>query len=422
MKQSVFIIMALVLTLFSAKAQNDPTIDQIGNQSVMEDAVEQTILLTGITDGDGGQPTSISVVSDNPSLFSTLEIATGTADTTLVYQTAPDANGSAVVTISVTDADGTTDMAFTITVTPINDPPTIDPHADVTVNEDAGTIHVTLTGISGGPADEDQGLGFTMYSSNPIVVDSMYINYATGDPEATLDITINPDSAGVSNIQIQVIDELYSNLVTIKFDLFVLPVNDEPTFETIDDEVILNDGVEHTIPLAGISEGPGNEADQTLTFDITNDNNTLLSNLSIDYTEGSATGVLRYTPAAGEEGVANITVRLSDDGGTLNGGSDYLEHTFKIIINNTVTLVTPLKESSLLLYPNPVSNLLKITLPKSVSGASVIEIYSASGEKVLSNTGSGRSLQVTVSSLPTGWYQIKVTSEESTYTGNFLVK
>ncbi|GEM_PF-4714436 len=70
----------------------------------MEDDVEQTILLTGITDGDGGQPTSISVVSDNPSLFSTLKTAT---DTTLVYQTASDANGRAVITVSVTDADGT---------------------------------------------------------------------------------------------------------------------------------------------------------------------------------------------------------------------------------------------------------------------------------------------------------------------------
>ncbi len=220
------------------------------------------------------------------------------------------------------------DMAFTITVTPINDPPTIDPHADVTVNEDANTIHVVLTGISGGSADEDQGLGFIMYSSDPTVVDSMFINYATGDSEATLEITINPDSAGVSIIRIQAIDELYSNLVTIDFNFFVLAVNDEPTFESIYDENILNDGVEHAVPLAGISEGPANEADQTLTFDFTNDNNTLLSNLSIDYTESSTIGTLRYTPAAGEEGVANITVRLSDDGGTLNGGSDYMEHTF----------------------------------------------------------------------------------------------
>jgi len=69
-----------------------------------------------------------------------------------------------------------------------------------------------------------------------------------------------------------------------------------------------------------------------------------------------------------------------------------------------------------------VSNLLKVTLPESVSGASAVEIYSAGGEKVLSKTCSGRSLKVSVSTLPTGWYQIKVISSESNYTGNFLVK
>ncbi len=423
MKQSVFIIMALVLALISAKAQTNPTIDQVGNQSAMEDAAEQTILLTGITDGDGGgQTLTIDVTSDSQALFSKLEITAGATDTSLVYQPASDASGSAAVTVSVTDTDGTTYMEFEITVTPVNDPPTIDPHADVTINEDAGIIHVTLTGISGGPADEDQGLGFTMYSSNPSVVDSMYMNYSTGDSEATLDITINPDSVGTSNMQIQVLDELYSNLVTIKFNLFVQPVNDAPYFNPIDDDVIENDAAEHTIPLSGITEGPANESDQTLTFDLTNDNNTLLTNLSIDYSEGLTTGSLRYTPTTGEEGVANITVRLSDDGGVLNGGSDYLEHTFKIIVNNTVTLVSPLKANRLILYPNPVSNVLKVTLPESATGESAVSVYSASGEKVLGKSYSGRLLNVPVSTLTIGWYQIKVMTNDGVYSGHFMVK
>ncbi len=420
----VFITMAFVFALFSATAQNNlPTIDQVSNQSAMEDAAEQTIVLTGITDGDiGGQPLSFSVTSDNPALFSKLEIVTGTVDTTLVYQSALDANGTALVTVSVTDADGTTDMAFTISITAVNDLPTIDPHADVTVNEDLGVVHVTLTGLSGGPADEDQGLGFTLYSSDQLITDSMYINYNTGDADAILDIVLNPDSAGVSNIQIQVIDELFLNIVTIEFNLNVLPVNDAPTLDIISDETIENDELEHYINLTGISEGPGNERDQTLTFYVTSDNNTLFSNLTVDYTENSATGVLRYTPAALTAGVANVTVSLNDDGGTSNGGVDYVEQTFKITVNNTVTAINKLNKTTLTLYPNPVSNLLWVTLPITESGNANVDIYTVSGEMVLSKTGKGNSLRIPVTTLASGLYQIVIATESEIYTGQFLVK
>ena len=420
----VFITMAFVFALFSATAQNNlPTIDQVSNQSVMEDAAEQTIVLTGITDGDNsGQPLSFSVTSDNQTLFSKLEIVTGTVDTTLVYQPAPDASGSALVTVSVTDTDGTTDMSFTITVIAVNDPPTIDSHADVTVDEDAGIVHVTLTGISGGPADENQGLIFSMYSSNQSVTDSMYLNYNTGDTDGILDIAVKSDSAGVSNIQIQVIDELYSNNTTIDFDLIVLAVNDAPTLNMIDDEAIENDELEHTIDLTGISEGPGNERDQTLTFYVTTDNNDLFSNLTIDYTEGLSTGVLRYTPASSTAGLANITVRLSDDGGTSNGGADYVEHTFEISVYNVVTDINKLNKTALTLYPNPVSNLLNVTLPSTVSGKVDVDVYTVAGEKVLNKTDTGNKLQIPVSTLSSGWYQIVVATENGIFTGQFLVK
>jgi len=420
----VFITLAFVFTLFSAVAQNNlPTIDQVSNQSATEDDAEQTVALTGITDGDSGSQTlSLSVTSDNAALFSTLEIEKNAADYSLVYQSAPDANGSAEVTISVTDDDGTTNMSFTITITPVNDPPTIDPHADVTVNEDADTVKVTLTGLSGGPADEDQGLLFTMYSSNSSVSDDMYMHYKTGDSDGILDIIVKADSAGVSNIQIQVIDELYSNNVTINFNLTVIAVNDAPTFDPVSDEVIENDGLEHTIALTGISEGPGNERLQTLTFDVSSDNNSLFSNLSVDYTENSTTGVLRYTPASSATGEANVTVRLSDNGGTVNGGADFVEHTFKVTINNTATLIKQLNETELSLYPNPVSDMLNVTLPATVTGKIAVDIYSVNGEKVLSNTFNGGSLQVPVGTLSSGWYQIKATTGNGVYSGRFLVK
>src|SRR5262249_36621783 len=57
---------------------------------------------------------------------------------------------------------------------------------------------------------------------------------------------------------------------------------------------------------------------QTLTFLVTTNNDALFSALpGID-----TNGKLTYTPAANANGLATVTVRLKDNGGTANGGND----------------------------------------------------------------------------------------------------
>ena len=68
----------------------------------------------------------------------------------------------------------------------------------------------------------------------------------------------------------------------------------------------------------GISAGGADEGGQTLTFNLTNDNNALFS----AQPAVSAAGVLTYTPAANASGVANVTIWLTDNGGTANGGDN----------------------------------------------------------------------------------------------------
>ncbi len=405
--------------IFSAVyGQNTPTINSVEDILVSVNSLEQTVLLTGITDGDSGsQELSVSVNSDNNVLFSTLEIDLGTTDTSLVFQPVADVNGKALVTITVSDVDGDKNISFYIT---INAPPTIDTPDDIVVNEDAGIVQVQLTGISAGP-NEEQDLMFTFYSSNKRLTDGFTFNYIAGDSQGTLSITTYPDSVGTSNIQIQVIDDNIIDATTIDFDLTILPVNDAPTLDAVDDVTIENDGLERTVALLGITEGPANESDQILSFEVSSDNSSLFSDMAIDYFEGDDAGVLKYTPVIGEDGVANVTVRISDNGGTINGGVDYFEQTFKIYVNNTVTAVTLDQEVRLVLYPNPVSNLLGVTLPETVSGEVKVEVYSVNGEKVLDKTYSENRLQISVSSLSIGWYQISITAGENVYSGRFLV-
>ena len=70
-----------------------------------------------------------------------------------------------------------------------------------------------------------------------------------------------------------------------------------------------------------------------MSFSITTDNDTLFELIEINYTQGSETAVLNYTPALNKNGTATITVTLNDNAGTDGGGIDSITKTFTITIN-----------------------------------------------------------------------------------------
>ena len=75
------------------------------------------------------------------------------------------------------------------------------------------------------------------------------------------------------------------------------------------------------------SPGPSNESGQAVSFDVTNDKNSLFSAQPAI----AADGTLTYTPALGAIGTATVTVKAHDNGGTANSGVDTsAAQTFKI--------------------------------------------------------------------------------------------
>ena len=125
-------------------------------------------------------------------------------------------------------------------------------------------------------------------------------------------------------------DDTYT---TQTFTITVTPVNDEPSFTKGADETVLEDAGAQTVNgwATALDKGATNESGQTLSFAVTNDNNSLFSvQPAID-----ATGNLTYTPAADANGSATVSVVLSDDGGTANGGDDtYATQTFTITVDD----------------------------------------------------------------------------------------
>ncbi len=158
----------------------------------------------------------------------------------------------------------------------------------------------------------------------------------------TLIVTVSPQFASDGRIFIGTGDGVWttvvnrvaleSNVATVT--ITVNPVNDEPSFDITALHTVLEDADAQSVAnfATNISAGPSNESSQTLTFNITDNTNPVL--LSAGPVIAS-NGTLSYTPAADANGTATITVELTDNGGTANGGDDTsAAKTFDIVVNS----------------------------------------------------------------------------------------
>src|SRR5208337_1042672 len=103
------------------------------------------------------------------------------------------ANGSATITVTVNDGGASNNIvsrSFTVTVNPVNQPPTLNSLANLNINENAGLQTVNLSGITSGASNEVQTLTVTASSSNPSLIPTPTVNYTS--PNTTGSITFTP--------------------------------------------------------------------------------------------------------------------------------------------------------------------------------------------------------------------------------------
>ena len=121
-------------------------------------------------------------------------------------------------------------------------------------------------------------------------------------------------------------------------------MNDSPSFVKGQNQTVNQDAGTQVVNdwAIAISAGGGvDETSQTLMFNVSNNNPALFAGQpTID-----SNGNLSFTPAANGEGIAVVSVALTDDGGTVNGGIDTsIVQSFTITVNPVVTaLISELK-------------------------------------------------------------------------------
>ena len=281
-----------------------------------ENASPQSIALTGITSGNGDvQPVRVTAVSDNPGLIPdpTVTYSSPDATGTLAFTPVANQHGTATITVTVEDpgTDGdfnttednlTVRQTFNVTVTQVNDAPTLNDIAAST-NEDV-------------PVD---------ISLNATDIDSTTLTYAvTNDPiggsVSVVDgvATYAPfaDFFGTDSFVVTVNDnhptDPRTDAATVTVN--VASVNDAPTLTPLSNLVLAEDSPTQLIRLVDITAGGGEE--QPLFVDVQSSNTTLISNASVSFLPelGADMRLLGFSPNPSQYGAATLTVTVTDGG------------------------------------------------------------------------------------------------------------
>ncbi len=345
--------------LVTVNPVNDvPTITPLPDLAIPEDAPLQTVAFSGVTAGGGeSQPIRIVSASSDSSLIPDPVVAYASPDQTgsLTFTPLADQFGAATITVLLEDGgldgdlstaadNGTFAETFVVNVSPVNDLPTLDPISDSGAAEDAGPQSLPLSGIFAGGAELDP-LRVTAVSSDPTLVGNPVIAYTSPNADATLTYTSLPDQFGTATITVTVEDGgLDGDLSTAAdnatfsqtFQLVIDPANDPPTIDDPADVTINEDFPQQTIPLTGITAGPGETEPVRVTA--TSDVPGLIADPVIVYSSPDTTGDLRFTPLPDQFGVASITLTVEDGGldGDFNTTADnlFFSQTFTITVFN----------------------------------------------------------------------------------------
>ncbi|XZE35110.1 tandem-95 repeat protein [Pirellulaceae bacterium SH501] len=268
-----------VVTIEVTAVNDKPSFTIPSPIEVLEDAapVVNAQFITGISPGpsdESAQTVTFSVSTTNPSLFSSGPTINSAGE--ISYTLAPNANGSAVVTVTATD-DGSPAAeeikTFNFVVKPVNDEPSVAVPSSYTVAESDSETAVTVPGFAtaspGGGSDE-AGQTFT-YSITGNTNEELFLVLPSISPTGVLTYTLAKDAFGTASISLQVKDSGGTTdggddtSSTITFDFEVTPVNDPPIAD--DDSFVAFEEDQGPFSLTVLDNdvpGPANESSQTL--------------------------------------------------------------------------------------------------------------------------------------------------------------
>ena len=344
-----------------AAVEDTPTLTiTTATLTVPEDFAGATTLATAF-DNDEGDSLSFSVVESTTGVVSVTTSASG-----VQVERIENANGATTLTITVSDGTLSATAQVVVTVTPVNDPPTLTiPTATLTVAEDFAGATTLATAFDN---DAGDSLSFSVVESTTGVV-----SVTTSASGVQVESTTNTN--GATTLTITVSDGRLST--TAQVVVTVTPVNDPPALSISTTALTLNEDFA-TTEVITVSR---NDIDSnTLTFTVSE----------------SATGVVTVTTTDAGVQVTNIRNANGATTLTISLSDGDLTTTAQVVIT-----VTPVNDPpTLSAFINPINstedfqNYLLPIIRDDVDGDSVTITVSVSTTGVLSVTAEPNSIDV----------------------------
>jgi gliding motility-associated-like protein len=268
----------------------------------------------------------------------TLLVSPGTNYTVAGAVITPAQNFAGTLTVPVRVNDGVNNSAtfnLQLQVSQVNDAPSFDAIANQHLLENGVPTPINITTISKGPGENDQQLTFVATSSNTNIIPNPVMTYNPATSSAKLTYTLVPNASGVVTITIVAIDNGSStppnqNSYSFSFQIEVLEINNAPTLDALNNVIVQEDASLQAIALTGITAGAGEN--QPLTIEATTDKPDLFETISIVYTSPQTTGTLQLKPAPNANGVAKITVKVTDNGSSVSPSVNTVSRVFTFTI------------------------------------------------------------------------------------------
>jgi hypothetical protein len=193
-----------------------------------------------------------------------------------------------------------------VTVNAVNDPPTLNPIGNVTVNEGLWQT-INLDGITSGALNENQTLRLSAVSSNPTLVPHPSVNYTSPNSTGSLVITPNTGIGGSATITVTLNDGQVSGTSISR--TFSVTVNRLPLISSITNRIVPVNTSTGPIPFT-ISDPETAAANLTLTA--SSSDTAVLPNANIVFSGSGGNRSVTMTPATGMVGIADVTITVSD--------------------------------------------------------------------------------------------------------------
>lgn len=300
---------SVLLTVNAAADQ--PSISGIANVTTDED-VETPLIPFTVSDPETPSTNlTVRAASNNTSLIPTNRIfLSGTNGARNVrLQPATNQNGSASVTLTVSDGTLTSSTTFTFTVRPVNDAPTITQITDRNLNEDVQTNPITFT-----VDDLDSPLNslqVTAASSSPGIVPVQNIFLAGTNGLRNVVVRPATNAVGSSVIALTVSDGQAS--ASEPFTVTYLAVNDAPDLTTPPD---LSVTAGAPVPLILFNVRDPESAISTVTLSFSSSNTALLPVSGITLGGTGTNRTLRLAPTTNQVGSSRVGITATDGSAT----------------------------------------------------------------------------------------------------------